>query len=86
MYDVLMGLYPYPWNGGRARVEIRGEFHEVAVPLSTLLALYRCRVVFCHLSVRCVAYLPISPFLVGQMRGISRETGCRRVFYAQGCS
>ena len=40
MYNVLLGLHPYLRSGGRSRVEIKGEFHEVVVPLSALLALY----------------------------------------------
>jgi len=40
MYNVLLGPHPYLRNGGRSRVEIKGEFHEVVVPLPTVLALY----------------------------------------------
>ena len=38
--DVPLGLHPYLRNGGRSCLEIKVEFHERAVPLSTLLALY----------------------------------------------
>jgi len=40
MYDISLGLHPYLRNGGRSRLEIKVEFHEGAVPLSTLLAVY----------------------------------------------
>ena len=62
VYDVPLGLHPHLRNGGRSRVEITGEFHEGVVPLSTLLAIYRYRVDFCHLSVRYYSYLPIHTF------------------------
>ena len=35
-----LGLHPHLWNRGRSHVEIKVEFHEGAVPFSTLLALY----------------------------------------------
>ena len=37
---VPLGLHPYLRNGGRSRMEIKVEFHEGVVPLSTLLAIY----------------------------------------------
>ena len=36
--DVSLGLHPYLPNGGRSRMEIKVEFHEGAILLSTLLA------------------------------------------------
>ena len=38
--NVHMGLYHYLHNGGRSRLEIKVEFYEGLIPLSTLLALY----------------------------------------------
>ena len=40
VYDVHLGLYSYLQDGDRSRLDIQVEFHEGAVPLSTLLALY----------------------------------------------
>jgi len=49
-YDVHLGPHPYLRNGGRSGVEIKGEFHEVVVPLPTVLALYWYHDVFYHSS------------------------------------
>ena len=57
MYDVPLGLHPYLGNGGRSRLEIEVEFHEGAVPLSTLLALYWTYLACSWMSVWCVSYL-----------------------------
>ena len=40
VYDIYLGLHPYLRNGGRSGLEIGVEFHEGAVLLATLLALY----------------------------------------------
>jgi len=36
---VPLGLHPHFWNGGRSRLEIKVDFYEGPVSLSTLLAL-----------------------------------------------
>ena len=40
VYDFSLGLHHYLRNGGRSRVEIKVDFHERVVSLSTLLDLY----------------------------------------------
>ena len=40
-YDIYLGLHPYVQHGGGSGLEIEVEFHERAVPLSTLPAIYR---------------------------------------------
>ena len=40
VYDVHFGLHSYLQDGGRSRLEIKVEFYEGAVPLSTLLTFY----------------------------------------------
>ena len=41
LYDLFLGLHPYVQHGSRFGLEIEVEFHEGAVPLSTLPAIYR---------------------------------------------
>ena len=86
VYDVRLGLNPYLRNGGRSRVEIKEEFHEVVVPLSALLALYWYHGALYHLSVQCISYLPILTFWLAQMGQTLGETGCRRISYVNGGS
>ena len=52
-YDVPLGLHPHLRNGGQSRMEIKVEFYEGVIPLSTLLAVYWDRLVFSHSSVWC---------------------------------
>ena len=40
VYDISLGLHHYLQNGGRSGVEIKVDFHEGVVSLSTLLDLY----------------------------------------------
>ena len=57
VFDVHLGLYPYFQDGGWFRLEIKVEFHEGAVPLSTLLVLDWHHLA-CFVSlVRCLSYL-----------------------------
>ena len=53
MYDIPLGLHTYLRNGGQSRLEIKVEFHEGAVPLSTLLALYGSHLAFSLVSLMC---------------------------------
>ena len=60
--NVPLGLHPYLRNGGRSRLEIKVEFHEGAVPLSTLLAFYRTHFVCSLLWVWCRSIFSCSIF------------------------
>ena len=55
-YSVCLGLHPYLPDGSRSGLETEMEFHEGAILLSTLLALYRYAWAFSLLSVWCFLY------------------------------
>jgi hypothetical protein len=86
VYDVPLGLHAYLRNGGRSRLEIQVEFHEGAVPLSTLLGLYCSHSDDHLLSVRRVSYLPLVNLFLDQVGKILKETGCRKITIVNGGS
>jgi len=56
VHTIYLGLHTYIPNGGRSRLEIEMEFHEGAVSLSTLLAVYRYRLAHSLSSARSFLY------------------------------
>ena len=69
---ISLGLHSYLRNGGRSRVEIKVEFHEGVVPLSTLLALYWYNFGVSHWSVWCGSYLPMLNYIYRSNGGHSQ--------------
>jgi len=43
LYNIYLGLHPYVQHGARSGLEIAVDYHEGAVPFSTLPAIYRGR-------------------------------------------
>ena len=85
-YNIYLGLHPYFQHGGRSGLEIKVEFHEGPVPLSTLPAIYR----YHPLSILSVSFSSIS---LSQMifaldaTGINlTRTACRRLSFSGGKS
>ena len=86
LYDVCLGLHHYLQNGGRSGLEIQVDFHEGAVPFSTLLAIYRYRLAHRLLSVRCVLHNINLISFVDQTGGSFSKTACWKMYYASGGS
>ena len=81
VYSVYLGLHPYLPNGSRSGLEIKMEFHEGALLLSTLLALYRYYFAFSLLSVSLMLSIFLCPqHFVVQLGEHMTKTVCAKIY------